>query len=93
MRELSVCGRPIDSGPTVLTMRWTFDELFARATVERDIEKRKKLYAEFQQILSQDVPVAFTHVWSRRYAARKEVLNTPEGIWGTAAPYDQVDLA
>ncbi|MBX3641729.1 MAG: ABC transporter substrate-binding protein [Rubrivivax sp.] len=69
------------------------DELFARATVERDIEKRKKLYAEFQQILSQDVPVAFTHVWSRRYAARKEVLNTPEGIWGTAAPYDQVDLA
>lgn len=31
MRELSVCGRPIDSGPTVLTMRWTFDELFARA--------------------------------------------------------------
>lgn len=31
MRELTVAGRPIDSGPTVLTMRWAFDELFARA--------------------------------------------------------------
>ena len=31
MRELTVSGRGIDSGPTVLTMRWTFDELFARA--------------------------------------------------------------
>ncbi len=31
MRELSVGGRPIDSGPTVMTMRWAFDELFAVA--------------------------------------------------------------
>ena len=68
------------------------DDLFARATVERDLAKRKRLYAEFQQILSQDLPVAFTHVWSRRYVARKEVQNAPEGIWGTAAPYDLVDL-
>ena len=68
------------------------DELFARASVERDLDKRRKLYAEFQQILSQDVPVAFTHVWSRRYVARNEVLHAPEGIWGAAVPYDQIDL-
>ena len=28
MREVVVGRQPIDSGPTVLTMRWVFDELF-----------------------------------------------------------------
>ena len=27
MREVVVAGRPIDSGPTVFTMRWVFDEI------------------------------------------------------------------
>jgi 1-hydroxycarotenoid 3,4-desaturase len=31
MRELTIAGHRIDSGPTVLTMRWAFEELFARA--------------------------------------------------------------
>jgi 1-hydroxycarotenoid 3,4-desaturase len=31
LRELTVAGRAIDSGPTVLTMRWVFDEIFADA--------------------------------------------------------------
>lgn len=31
MREIDVLGHGIDSGPTVLTMRWVFDELFATA--------------------------------------------------------------
>ncbi len=29
MREIEVDGLPIDSGPTVFTMRWVFEELFA----------------------------------------------------------------
>ena len=29
MRQLDVAGRLIDAGPTVLTMKWVFDELFA----------------------------------------------------------------
>lgn len=29
MRQLDVAGQPIDAGPTVLTMRWVFDELFS----------------------------------------------------------------
>ncbi len=28
MRTIEVAGRDVDSGPTVLTMRWVFDELF-----------------------------------------------------------------
>ncbi|MDJ0908187.1 MAG: phytoene desaturase family protein [Woeseiaceae bacterium] len=31
MREIVVDGQGIDSGPTVFTMRWVFDELFAAA--------------------------------------------------------------
>jgi 1-hydroxycarotenoid 3,4-desaturase len=31
IREVEVSGQPVDSGPTVLTMRWVFDELFAAA--------------------------------------------------------------
>jgi 1-hydroxycarotenoid 3,4-desaturase len=31
MREVEVEGRRIDAGPTVLTMRWVFEELFADA--------------------------------------------------------------
>ena len=29
MRQVSVAGRPIDAGPTVFTMRWVFEALFA----------------------------------------------------------------
>ena len=31
MRVVEVAGRAIDAGPTVLTMRWVFDEIFADA--------------------------------------------------------------
>jgi 1-hydroxycarotenoid 3,4-desaturase len=31
MRQLGISGRKVDSGPTVFTMRWVFDELFAAA--------------------------------------------------------------
>jgi 1-hydroxycarotenoid 3,4-desaturase len=31
MREVMVAGRPIDVGPTVLTMRWAFERLFEEA--------------------------------------------------------------
>jgi 1-hydroxycarotenoid 3,4-desaturase len=38
MRETVAAGRPIDSGPTVLTMRRVFDELFDRAGASLDGE-------------------------------------------------------
>jgi len=39
MRELEVGGARIDAGPTVLTMRWVFDELFdaAGAAFDREV--------------------------------------------------------
>jgi len=36
MREVTVGGRTIDAGPTVLTMRWIFDALFADADADLD---------------------------------------------------------
>ncbi len=36
MRQIEVDGRPIDSGPTVLTMRWVFDALFERCGARFD---------------------------------------------------------
>ena len=36
MRQVMVDGAPVDAGPTVFTMRWVFDQIFAAAgaTVE-----------------------------------------------------------
>ncbi|MFK7993875.1 MAG: 1-hydroxycarotenoid 3,4-desaturase CrtD [Granulosicoccus sp.] len=36
MRQLYVAGQAIDSGPTVFTMRWVFESLFARAGLALD---------------------------------------------------------
>ena len=36
MRELIVDGAPIDSGPTVFTMRWVFEQIYANAGVRLD---------------------------------------------------------
>ncbi|MBL8344869.1 MAG: ABC transporter substrate-binding protein [Rubrivivax sp.] len=66
------------------------DELLAQATVEKDLEKRKKLYAEFQRQVVADVPQVFTHVWAQGYAARRDLVNVPESIWAPMVPFDLV---
>ncbi|RZU02849.1 1-hydroxycarotenoid 3,4-desaturase CrtD [Rivibacter subsaxonicus] len=42
LREIEIEGQRLDAGPTVLTMRWVFDELFARAgsSLERHLRLR-----------------------------------------------------
>lgn len=40
MREVEVGGRRIDGGPTVLTMRWVFEELFAACGLRLDEQVR-----------------------------------------------------
>jgi 1-hydroxycarotenoid 3,4-desaturase len=41
MRQLEVDGRQIDAGPTVFTMRWVFDQLFA--TAGQDLAERLRM--------------------------------------------------
>jgi peptide/nickel transport system substrate-binding protein len=66
------------------------DDLLAQATVERDPEKRKRLYAEFQRIVVDEVPVAFTHVWASGYIARRSLSDVPASIWSPIVPYDTI---
>jgi 1-hydroxycarotenoid 3,4-desaturase len=40
LRQALVDGQPIDSGPTVFTMRWVFDQLFAAVGTSLDAELR-----------------------------------------------------
>lgn len=52
MRAIELDGRPIDVGPTVLTMRWVFDELFA--TKHRAIE---------DYVTLEPLEILARHVW------------------------------
>lgn len=53
MRQVMVNGAAIDSGPTVFTMRWVFDELFANAGVRLD-----------EYVNLQPLCVLARHAWS-----------------------------
>jgi peptide/nickel transport system substrate-binding protein len=66
------------------------DDLLAKASIERDIAKRKAYYDEFQRIVVQDVPVAFTHVWTQVAIWDKGLKNVPISIWGGFQPLDTV---
>ena len=52
MRQLMVDGAPIDSGPTVFTMRWVFEQIYANAGVK--LEEELHLTA---------LPVLARHAW------------------------------
>jgi 1-hydroxycarotenoid 3,4-desaturase len=53
VRQLQVDGAAIDSGPTVFTMRWVFDEIFA--SVNASLDRMLKL---------QSLDVLARHAWS-----------------------------
>lgn len=66
------------------------DELLAKATVERNVQKRKAFYDEFQRIVVQDAPVTFTHVWQQAFVYDKSLKNVPVSIWGGFTPLDTI---
>lgn len=68
------------------------DDLLARAAVEVDMEKRKADYAEFQKIVTDELPIFYINAVPYRTAASVKVGNVPESIWGPASPYDEVFL-
>lgn len=66
------------------------DELLNAAAVETDMDKRKALYAEFQQIVGADLPVYWINALPYHTAYDKRLQNVPTGIWGTMHPMDMV---
>ena len=68
------------------------DELLDMAGKENDPEKRKALYAEFQEIVAEELPVYWTNTLPYHTITSTSVGNPPRGIWATSAPLDRVYL-
>ena len=68
------------------------DELMAMAAVESDAEKRKALYAEFQQIIADELPVYHVNTLPYHTVYSDKIGNPPIGIWGTSTPIDMMYL-
>ncbi len=68
------------------------DELLAMAAVETDVAKRTALYAEFQEIIAEELPVYHTNTLPYHTVYSDKVGNPPLGIWGTSTPIDMTYL-
>lgn len=68
------------------------DELMALASVESDPVKRTALYAEFQQIIADELPVYHVNTLPYHTVYSDRVGNPPLGIWGSSTPIDKVYL-
>lgn len=68
------------------------DELLDMASRENDPEKRKAMYAEFQQIIADELPVYHTNTLPYHTVYSDKVGNPPLGIWGTSTPIDMTYL-
>ena len=69
------------------------DEILNAAAVELDVEKRKALYAEFQQIVAADLPLYWINGLPYHTAYADKVGNVPTGIWGAMHPLDMVTVS
>ncbi|WP_322866970.1 ABC transporter substrate-binding protein [Aquicoccus sp. G2-2] len=67
------------------------DELLEAAAKENDFDKRKALYAQFQQIVGEDLPIYWINASPYHTAYDKKLKNPPVGIWGTMHPMDRVE--
>lgn len=66
------------------------DELLKAAGGELEAAKRKSYYAEFQKIITEELPINFINVIPYHTAASKKIGNVPVSIWGPMSPYDEV---
>ncbi|MEM9578590.1 MAG: ABC transporter substrate-binding protein [Pseudomonadota bacterium] len=68
------------------------DELMEMAATENDPEKRKALYAEFQAIIADELPVYHINTLPYHTVYSDKVGNPPLGIWSTSSPIDMTYL-
>lgn len=68
------------------------DELMEMAAVETDPAKRTALYAEFQEIIADELPVYHTNTLPYHTVYNDNIGNPPLGIWGTSTPIDMTYL-
>lgn len=78
MRQISIGGAPVDSGPTVFTMRWVFEELFAAAG---------KNFSDYVRL--QPLQILARHAWDEDsrldlYADEERTVDAIGGFSGSA---------
>ena len=66
------------------------DEILRKAGLETDFDKRKALYAEFQKIVTDELPLYWTNEEPFYTIYRKGLQNPPLTVWGALAPFDGV---
>ncbi|MNS99295.1 hypothetical protein D3C72_1336940 [compost metagenome] len=66
--------------------------MLEQAGVETDVEKRRALYAEFQRLVTEDIPIDFLTVIPYHTLSSKKVHGLPAGIWGLLSPLDETYL-
>ena len=66
------------------------DEIMELAGSTNDQEERKKLYAELQEILANELPLYPLFPSPYHTVSNKKVVNAPNSIWGTSSPLDKV---
>ena len=62
------------------------DAILDQASKETDFEKRKALYAQFQKIITEDVPYVYTTTELPYGVASKSVIGLPKTVLGTMTP-------
>lgn len=68
------------------------DALLESAGQEIDPAKRRRAYAEFQKVVTEDLPVVFLTTQGYRTVVSAKVGNPPTSIWGPLSPYDEIYL-
>ena len=66
------------------------DELMQKAGSTYDNNERKQYYAEFQQILADELPIYWLFANPYHTVSNTKVGNPPNTIWGGSAPLDRV---
>ncbi len=66
------------------------DQILDLAGRELDLGKRKALYADFQKIVADDLPIYWINVMPQRTAYHKDLGNPPTSVWGVISPMDEV---
>jgi peptide/nickel transport system substrate-binding protein len=66
------------------------DKIMEMATTETDFTKRKALYDEFQQILTEDLPRIFLSEGGFSTIYHKDLKNSIWGVWGSYFPFDKM---
>ncbi len=66
------------------------NELMKLAGATYDKDERKKYYAEFQQILADELPIYWLFANPYHTVSNKKIGNPPNTIWGGSAPLDRM---